>query len=84
MARLYALTHPRDGVMDDLNRDGKPNYRDAHYLNRLADRLLAEKSNRRLTGGQGVYERSDYRGPFLHVDVRAVRARRGLIPAAMP
>ncbi len=66
-----------DGVMDDLNKDGKTDRRDAAYLYQLAD-SFAERHNRPdLTGGVGEYDSTAAHGPFIHVDVRGTPARWG-------
>lgn len=79
-ADIYIDVAPKDGVMDDLNGDGKFDYRDAQFLYRLADELFARPANGRLRGGLGVYRSTPAHGPFLHVDARGARARWGLLP----
>jgi Peptidase M15 len=79
-ADIFVDVAPEDGVMDDLNGDGKLDYRDAQYLYRLADELFSRPANRRLRGGLGVYRSTPAHGPFLHVDARGARARWGLLP----
>ena len=66
-----------DGRMDDLNRDGRVDYRDARVILDAADRV--ERLHPELTGGVGVYRATASHGPFAHVDVRGWRARWGLI-----
>ncbi len=63
-----------DGVMDDLNRDGRHDARDADVLIRLADRALG-KDGREYAGGLGRYGTNRSHGPFVHLDVRGYRAR---------
>lgn len=79
-ADIYIDVSPADGVMDDLNGDGRLNYHDAQFLYRLADRFFARPENSGLRGGLGVYATTSAHGPFLHVDARGHRARWGLIP----
>jgi hypothetical protein len=62
--------------MDDLNRDGRVNVRDAAFLARIVDSV--ERSHPDLTGGVGIYTSTTSHGPFVHVDVRGSRARWGL------
>lgn len=69
---------PRDGVMDDLNRDGVIDYRDAAVLHRIVDRLSGESSNGVLIGGLAKYRKTSSHGPYVHVDVRGYRARWGI------
>ena len=62
-----------DGRMDDLNRDGRVNRADAQWLLALAERVEAAQPG--LVGGLSAYKPTKAHGPFLHVDVRGVRAR---------
>jgi len=56
-----------DGVMDDLNQDGRHDVADAEVLYRLFD-PIAE-------GGLGKYRPTAAHGAFVHVDVRDRKAR---------
>ena len=62
-----------DGVMDDLNRDGRVNVRDAQVMLGAVDRV--EREHPELVGGAGVYVASSGHGPFIHIDTRGFRAR---------
>ena len=64
-----------DGWMDDLNRDGRVDHRDAQVILAAAERV--ERRHPDLTGGVGVYRATRAHGPFAHVDVRGRRARWG-------
>ena len=66
-----------DGRMDDLNRDGRVDHRDARVILESVERV--ERSHPSLAGGVGVYQANTAHGPFAHVDVRGWRARWGLI-----
>lgn len=79
-ADIYIDVAPRDGNMDDINGDGRGNYRDAQQLYLWANALFRRPEHSRLAGGLGVYRRNPAHGPFLHVDARGRRARWGLIP----
>ena len=57
-----------DGVMDDLNRDGRIDERDADVLYRLFD-------GPQRGGGLGKYHATASHGPFVHVDIRDRTAR---------
>lgn len=57
-----------DGVMDDLNRDGRLDRMDAEYLAELARRV--EEQSPSLVGGAGTYRANSAHGPFTHIDVR--------------
>jgi Peptidase M15 len=63
------------GRMDDLNHDGRVDYRDAKVIREAVDRV--EAAHPELVGGVGVYRGNSIHGPFAHVDARGVRARWG-------
>ena len=62
-----------NGWMDDLNRDGKLNIKDAEVILAAVERV--EQAHPTLIGGAGVYAASSGHGPFIHIDVRGYRAR---------
>ena len=62
-----------NGLMDDLNGDGRVDIRDAEVIGQAVDRV--EQKNPSLVGGVGVYVASSGHGPFTHIDVRGYRAR---------
>jgi hypothetical protein len=64
-----------DGRMDDLNRDGRVNARDAQIIIDAASRVEARHPS--LMGGAGRYKATRAHGPFAHIDVRGTRARWG-------
>jgi hypothetical protein len=66
-----------DGRMDDLNHDGRIDYRDAQVI--LAAAARVEAAHPDLVGGGGVYRATSEHGPFAHIDVRGKRARFGLV-----
>jgi Peptidase M15 len=66
-----------DGRMDDLNRDGRVNHRDAKVILDAVERV--ERKHADLVGGVGVYRATRSHGPFAHVDVRGRRARWGRV-----
>lgn len=76
-ADIYVDVKPRDGVMDDLNGDGKQNRADAAYLYRMADSYVRRHERPDLRGGVGEYGSSPAHGPFVHIDVRGASARWG-------
>jgi len=67
------VDNDRNGMMDDLNRDGRVDVRDAEVIGRAAERV--ERKERSLVGGIGVYSACCGHGPFTHIDVRGFRAR---------
>jgi hypothetical protein len=62
-----------DGVMDDLNHDGRSNIGDARVIQAAVDRV--EAAHPELVGGAGVYPAEAGHGPFIHIDSRGYRAR---------
>jgi Peptidase M15 len=76
-ADIFIDDSPPDGMMDDLNRDGKIDYHDALWLYHLIDGLSAKEDYRIFIGGLGWYKKNHAHGPFVHVDVRGFRARWG-------
>jgi hypothetical protein len=62
-----------DGMIDDLNGDGRIDSRDARLLLASVDRV--EAAHPELVGGAGVYRGTKAHGPFLHVDVRGEAVR---------
>ena len=62
-----------NGNMDDLNRDGRVDFRDAQVIGDAAERV--ERKYPSLVGGIGVYVACCGHGPFTHIDVRGYRAR---------
>jgi len=64
-----------DGRMDDLNHDGRVDYRDAQLIVAAEERV--EQAHPDLVGGGGVYKGTRDHGPFAHIDVRGQRVRWG-------
>lgn len=64
-----------DGMMDDLNGDGRSDIRDADVLYRLVDDIASRPEAKGLIGGLGKYPQTASHGPFVHVDVRGREAR---------
>jgi hypothetical protein len=62
-----------DGQMDDLNRDGRLDVKDAEVLASAVDRV--EQRAPELVGGHAVYRANRVHGPFVHIDVRGAAAR---------
>jgi len=72
-ADIFVDELPRDGVLDDLNGDGKINRKDAELLARIIEEL--DQEGPASLGGLGWYETTRAHGPFVHLDVRGFRAR---------
>jgi hypothetical protein len=66
-----------DGVMDDLDGDGRADLGDARVLAGVVEQLSRSSWYRPFEGGLGLYRGNRAHGPFLHVDVRGHRARWG-------
>ena len=62
-----------DGRLDDLNRDGRVDLKDAKILASAAEAV--EGANPDLVGGIGIYPATSAHGPFVHIDARGTRAR---------
>jgi hypothetical protein len=69
------VDNDRNGRMDDLNRDGRVDARDAAVVVAAMERV--ELAHPDLVGGGGIYRANRVHGPFAHVDVRGYRARWG-------
>lgn len=76
-ADIFVDEEPRDGVMDDLNGDGRVDLEDAHYLYDLVESVSATTAFEGFVGGLGSYGTTRAHGPFVHVDARGYRARWG-------
>jgi uncharacterized protein YcbK (DUF882 family) len=67
------VDNDRNGTMDDINKDGRVDVRDAEMIGAAAERV--EKRHPSLAGGVGVYKTCCGHGPFTHIDTRGYRAR---------
>jgi len=76
-ADVYVDYQPKNGWMDDINKDGKINRKDAALLYDMADELDKVFTAIGLSGGVGEYQANSVRGPFVHVDARGHKARWG-------
>ena len=72
---IFVDVEPRDGVMDDINGDGKVSLADAKYMARLVEGLAETRGWKTYVGGLGIYGITSTHGPFIHVDTRGFRAR---------
>ncbi len=63
----------QNGMMDDLNGDGKITIADAVVLRTAAERVEADYPA--LVGGLSAYPATSAHGPFVHVDARGFKAR---------
>ena len=67
------VDNDRNGTMDDINRDGRVDTKDAETIASAVQRV--EARHPALIGGIGIYKTCCGHGPFTHVDVRGYRAR---------
>ncbi len=74
-ADFYIDQSPKDGVMDDLNKDGVVNREDAVWLANFIANMTKQGAFGSRIGGLGVYDANAAHGPFVHVDVRGTLAR---------
>ncbi|MEM5516988.1 D-Ala-D-Ala carboxypeptidase family metallohydrolase [Henriciella sp. AS95] len=72
---VYVDVSPKDGIMDDVNRDGALNKEDANFFFDYADELFSKGDVS--AGGLGSYGSNAVHGPFVHVDGRGRKARWG-------
>lgn len=76
-ADIFIDENPRDDMMDDLNKDGRIDYRDAAILYNIIDGLYGRPWYKLFIGGLGRYKKTPDHGPFVHIDVRGFHARWG-------
>lgn len=69
----FFVDNDEDGWTDDINGDGKVDLEDAEIMAAAAERV--ERKYPSLVGGIGIYKACCGHGPFVHVDVRGIRAR---------
>ena len=74
---IFIDENPKDDMMDDLNRDGKIDYKDAAVIYEVIDELYGKPFYKRFVGGLARYKKTANHGPFVHIDVRGRRARWG-------
>lgn len=73
-ADIY-IDNDQDGVMDDLDGDGRITRDDAVALASLAGELAEADPTNWPNGGIGIYNANAVHGPFVHIDARGYRAR---------
>jgi hypothetical protein len=76
-ADIFIDENPKDDMMDDLNKDGKINWRDAAIIYEIIDEMYGKSFFMPFVGGLGRYKKTPSHGPFVHIDVRGFRARWG-------
>ncbi len=76
-ADIFIDENPKDELMDDLNKDGKIDQKDANVLYDIIDEMHRIPWFSGFIGGLGKYKENNSHGPFVHVDVRGFHARWG-------
>ena len=76
-ADIFIDENPKDGIMDDLNKDGRTDYRDAAIIYDIIDEMYGKPKYAPYVGGLARYRRSARHGPFIHIGVRGFQARWG-------
>jgi hypothetical protein len=76
-ADIFVDENPKDGMMDDLNKDGKIDIRDAGVLYKIIDPMHRRSFYAPFIGGLGRYKKNPAHGPYVHVDARGRRTRWG-------
>jgi uncharacterized protein YcbK (DUF882 family) len=69
----FAIDNDRNGLMDDLNGDGRVDMADLRIIAEAVDRV--ERAHPHLVGGLGLYRPTGAHRGFVHVDTRGFRAR---------
>ena len=64
-----------NGIMDDINANGRSDVGDARVLAAIVDEVESRGTDNGNVGGVGVYRANSTHGPFVHVDARGHRAR---------
>jgi hypothetical protein len=64
-----------DGIIDDLNHDGRHSMTDAEVLHKIISRYDNDPDNEHLIGGLGKYNKNSAHTYFIHVDTRGYKAR---------
>jgi len=69
-ADFFIDENPRDGVMDDLNRDGRIDFRDARLIYDIIRKMSDKHIFNEYPGGLGYYGNTSRHCPFVHIDTR--------------
>lgn len=69
----FCIDNDRDGMMDDLNGDGRVTVADARVIGEAAEAVERKYPN--MVGGIGIYSPTGGHKGFVHLDTRGFRAR---------
>jgi hypothetical protein len=64
-----------NGIIDDLDHDGRHSMADAEVLHKIISRYDNDPDNEHLIGGLGKYNKNSAHTYFIHVDTRGYKAR---------
>ncbi len=73
-ADIY-IDNDNDGIIDDLNYDGKHTMADAEVIAKIIRQMDNTPGNKELIGGMGKYKKNSAHTYFIHVDTRGYKAR---------
>jgi len=73
-ADVYVDTN-HDGVIDDLNNDGKYNLDDEMVMYKIVNSFDKDSNFSELIGGAGIYKKNSRHTYFIHIDTRGYKAR---------
>lgn len=71
------IDEDNNGIMDDINGDGKINHLDVNVLYEIIEQSHHHANYKPFVGGLGRYRSNNRRGPFIHIDTRGFKARWG-------
>ncbi|MBU4486699.1 MAG: hypothetical protein KKD38_07195 [Candidatus Delongbacteria bacterium] len=69
------IDEDNNGRMDDINKDGILDHKDAVYFYQLIEEQTNDRSYLDFIGGLGLYKRNEAHPSFIHVDTRGFKAR---------
>lgn len=73
-ADIY-IDENQDGVIDDLNQDGKASMKDADVIYQVAESIDKDPKYKHLLGGLGKYNKTASHTWDVHIDTRGYKAR---------
>jgi len=74
-AAQIIIDENNDGIMDDVNGDGKTDMKDARWLFELIDKLSGRKDYQRFEGGLAHYKLNKKFGGYVYIDARGNKVR---------
>lgn len=74
-AVTFIVDKHSDGIMDDLNHDGKMDMKDVRWLFDLIDQLSARPDYQKLEGGLAHYKSMKKKSGYIYIDARGKKMR---------